>query len=233
MNENILRDLLAKIYDEEILYFDNLPQFQVSLRHRIAMKRIFNLFEKNSHNIANNPQPISHSKHTHVSLSKRLIIIFVLIICATLMAGFIFCYISNNFHGTIYTDYTELFAINAENCPETIEYEYCLTDLPNMFELTERNFSLYLGVYTLYRNDISGKEIAFSQYPKKAFGGQFNTEKHKFEDIEINGHGGLYIEFSNSSIIFWDNGDYVLEIDSNLPKDELIFLAESAKVLEK
>ena len=30
----------------------------------------------------------------------------------------------------------------------------------------------------------------------------------------------------------WDNDDYILEIDGNLPKDGLLELAKSAKVLE-
>lgn len=237
MNERILGDILAEIWEEEISDFDNLPQFKASLRHKLAMKRIFTLFENNSQNLISTSQRISHSRHTHLSIRKKLIIIFALIVCAVLMTGFIFSYVSKNFHGTVYNEYTKLFATNTENCLETIKYEYCLTDLPDGFELTERVFSLVLGVSTQYRNEMSGKEIAFDQFPKKVFGGNFNTEKHEFEEIEINGHNGLCLDFSDnehdSSIIIWDNNDYILQLDGNLSKKELIEIAKSAKVIEK
>lgn len=232
MNENILRDVLAEICDEEISRFNNLPTFKTSLRHRIAMKRIFALFEKNSRKISNAPQGITDIKEPHLSLRKRLIVIFILILCAALMTGFIFGFVSKNFKGTVYTDNTLLSVINTENCPETIEYEYCLTNLPDGFILNNRDFSLYLGVITQYYNEVSEKEIVFIQWPKKVFGGHFDTERSKCEEIEINGHSGLCLEFSDSLIIFWDNGDYILEIDSNLSKDDIVFLAKSAKILK-
>lgn len=90
MNENILRELLAEICDEEILRFNNLPTFKTSLRHRITMKRIFALFKKNSRKSSNTPQEIADIKRSHLSLSKRLAVIFILILCAALMTRFIF-----------------------------------------------------------------------------------------------------------------------------------------------
>ena len=65
----------------------------------------------------------------------------------------------------------------------------------------------------------------------------YNTEYHSFEDIEINGHAGLRLDFSDDehhhSLLVWDNGDYVLEIVGDLSKSGILKLAKSAKILKK
>ena len=168
MNESDFKDILAEICEEEIAELNEFPPFKPSLRHRLAMKHMFALFEKNSLSISNASQEVTALKGSHLSLRKRLIIIFVLIICAALLTGFIYGYVFGNFRGTVYNDNTQLFVINTENCPETIEYEYYLPILPNGFEMVEHD-SLSFSVYTKYRNSISGQEIVLSQCTKKMF----------------------------------------------------------------
>lgn len=107
--------------------------------------------------------------------------------------------------------------------------------MPDGFEMVEHD-SLSFDVYTLYENKLSGHLIALSQCTKNKFSIHYNTEHHNFEEIEINGCNGVCLDFSNderdSSIVIWDNGNYILGISGNLPKKELMTLAESAKVLE-
>lgn len=125
--------------------------------------------------------------------------------------------------------------INTENCPTTIEYEYYLPVLPNGFEMVEHG-SLSFTVYTKYKNNMSGQEIVLSQCTKKTYDPHFDNEHHVFEEIEINSHSGLCMDLSDNehfgAIVVWDNDDYILEIDSNLSKNDLLDLAKSAKVLE-
>lgn len=235
MNESYLKGILAEICEEEIAELNKFPPFKPSLRHRLAMKRIFALYEKKTHITASNSPIISTSQSKHLHLSKRLIILFAVILCAALLTGFMLIYFSKNFHGTVYYDNTQLFAVNTENCPVTIEYEYCLSNLPDGFEMVEHD-SLSFDVYTLYENKLSGHFIALSQCTKNNFSPRYNTEYHNFEEIEINGHSGVCLDLSNDecdgSIVIWDNGDYILEISGDLSKSSLINLAKSAKVLE-
>ena len=235
MNERDFKDILAEICAEEIAELNMFPPFKPSLRHRLTMKRIFALYEKKTHITASNPPIVLTPQSRHLPSSKRLIILFVVIICAALLTGFMLVYFSKNFQGTVYNDNTQLFAVNTENCPTTIEYEYYLSDLPDGFEIVEHD-SLSFDVYTLYKNELSGHIITLSQCTKNNFSPHYNTEKHNFEEININGHTGLCIDFSdnkhNSSIVVWDNGDYILEISGDLPKKELLYLAESTKVIE-
>ena len=84
----------------------------------------------------------------------------------------------------LYNDNTQLFAVNTEDCPTTIEYEYYLSNLPDEFEMVEHD-SLSFYVYTLYENTSSGQVITFSQYTKEKFTPHYNTEHNNFEEIEI------------------------------------------------
>lgn len=170
-----------------------------------------------------------------MSLRKRLIIALIVIICAALMTGFMAVYISRSFHGTVYRDNTQLFAVDTENCLTTIEYEYYLPDLPDGFEPVEHDLTR-TDFYMRYENTSFGQVITLTQYTKNGFNTHYNTEYHNFDEIEINGHSGVCLDISNGecdgSIVIWDNGDYILEIVGNLPKNHLVDLAKSTKVLE-
>ena len=235
MNENILKEILAEICEEEIAEFNKFPPFKPSLRHRYAMMRIFSSFEKMSRSAADKRQLASASQNRHLRLSTRLVILIAVIICAALLAGFVLVYISNSFRGTVNEDNTQLFPINLENCPETIEYEYYLPVLPEGFEMVEHELLLQ-KVYTLYKNTTSGQEITFSQYTKKIYKKHYNTEDHVFEEIKINGHEGIFIYFSElgnvRSTVIWDNDDYILELTGNFSKNTIVDLAKSAKISE-
>lgn len=235
MNESYLKGILAEICEEEIAELNKFPPFNPSLRHRLAMKRIFALYEKKTHVTTSNPLMVLTPQSKHLRLSKRLIILFAVIICAALLTGFMLVYFSKNFHGTVYNDNTQLFVVNTENCPITIKYEYYLSNLPDGFEMVEHD-SLSFYVYTLYENTSSEHVITLSQYTKEKFTSHYNTEHDTFEEIEINGHNGVCLDFSDDghfrSVVIWDNGDYILEIIGDLSKNRLINLAKSAKVLE-
>lgn len=235
MNEGDFKGILAEICAEEVVELNKFPPFKPSLRHRLAMKRIFALYEKKTHITVSDPTMIPTSQSKHLRLSKRLIILFAVIICAALLTGFMLVYFSKDFHGTVYNDNTQLFAVNTENCPITIEYEYYLSNLPDGFEMVEHDL-LSFYVYTLYENTSSGQVITFSQYTKEKFTPHYNTEHDNFEEIEINGHNGVCLDFSDDerfrAVVIWDNGDYILEVIGNLPKNCLMDLVESAKVLE-
>lgn len=66
-----------------------------------------------------------------------------MIACAVLLMGFMAVYFSRNFHGTVYNDNTQLFAVNTENCFITIKYEYYLSNLPDGFKMVEHDSSSF------------------------------------------------------------------------------------------
>jgi len=235
MNESYFKDVLAEICEEEIAELNKFPPFKPSLHHRFAMKRIFASFEKNTRKPANVPASNLALLSTHLHLGRRLLILFALIACAALLTGFMTVYFYKNFHGTVYTDNTHLSAINTENCLALIEYEYHISDLPDGYEMVEHDSSSF-DVYTLYENADSGQVITLSQYTKNGYKPHYNTENRDLEKVMINGHEGLCIDFSDdehdSSIVIWDNDDYVLQLSGELDKNTLLVLAKSVKVLK-
>ena len=235
MSEDILKRILQEISDEEIAEYRKKPAFKPSLRHRIAMKRIFARFEKNTRQTESVSEPFLTAPNKHIRLSARLLIIIAVIVCAALLTGAVTVYISESFHGTVYPDNTQLFAVDMENCLTTIEYKYYLSKLPEGFEQVEQ-ITTPFDVDTMYKNEFLEQTIRFSQYTKNHFSTHYNTEYHDFEEIEINGHNGLCLDFSddehNDSLIVWDNEDYILEISGDLTKNDAINLAKSAEVLK-
>lgn len=236
MNENILKDISEEISAEELSELEQMPPFKPSLRHRFAMRRIFAEYEKNNSRQAHAaPAPSSVEDGSRKITVKRLIIIFAAIACAALLTGAVTVYISKNFHGSVYSDNTRLFAVNTKNCPTVIEHEYYLSELPEGYELLDYDRDP-MSVYKCYY-DLSSKQIIiFTQYIKSEFEVHYNTEHHSFEEIEINGQYGLYLDLGDSECIHalavWDNGEYILQIVGDLPKTDIINLAKSTKVLE-
>lgn len=228
MSEKILTSALEESVRREWLKYSEAEEHKFSLRHRRAVKRIFRSFKrKTSLSVQSRPK----------RFTMKLALVFTLLIFLAAAAGCTAAYfISKSFRGDVQKDFTEIFPINVENCPETIVQKYCLSELPQGFEVTETtSFPFY--EYTALKNDLTGQEISLKQYVKSKFSTkQINTENQELEEIEINGHFGLCINFSKDNsptyILIWDNEDYILELLGNLSKNELIKLAESARILE-
>lgn len=149
MNESCFKDILAEICEEEKAELNKFPPFKASLRHRLAMKRIFRMFEKKTHVTAIDPPKTLAPKSKHFRLSAKHIILFAAIIFLMLFTGFVSIYsiyFSKNFYGTVYNDNTRLFDVNTENCPATIEYECYLPELPEGFEMVKHDVWLSINV---------------------------------------------------------------------------------------
>ena len=210
MNENILRDILLEVHEIEFGVSDDLPDFKPSLRHRLAMKRIFARFDRNMRKLRNTRStgetPIIERGTRRYSIKQRILIATLIIILMAFLVGCasaIVKFISEHFNGTIYEDNTQLFAINLENCPQTIEYQYVLTNVPIGFELIE-TVSSPISVNALYLNSSTGQVITLEQCVKTLFSQHYNTEKNKFEEININGTNVLFIDLSSDKRNYYD-----------------------------
>lgn len=240
MNENILRDILLEVHEIECGVSDDLPDFKPSLRHRLAMKRIFARFDRNMRKLRNTRStgetPIIERGTRRYSIKQRILITMLIIILLTFLVGCVNAivkFVSEHFNGTVYEDNTQLFVINLDNCPQTIEYQYALTNVPDGFELIE-TLSSTTNVYTLYLNELTGQSITIQQWIKTHYTPHYNTEKRTFEENEINGTTVLFIDLSsdkrNNSVLIWDNGDYIIEISADLDKNSALNLLDIAKL---
>ena len=237
MSEDRFKEILGKTLEYEFSGFDSAPEHKFSRKHRRAMKRIFAEYRKNVRSPLRetaqaSPEPAAGRRTTVRSLKQRVLTAAVIIILLTFLTGWVVIYRSRAFHGTVYPDNTHIFAVDTEGCPETIEYEYALAFVPEGFELAEKGVSL-TDVCILYMNNTTGQLIVFQQWVKSHYMPHIDTENGILNEVDINGKAGLYVDFGDSSwensLVIWDNGDYIIEIDANLDKKSIINLAKINK----
>lgn len=238
MNENILEEIVAESYRREYEQYGNAPEHRFSIKHKFNMKRIFARYARNVNKLKQTEQKEYFEEADYgrrLSPRQKLLVAVLVIILMSLLVGWVAVFISRNFHGTVYHDYTQIFPVDTDNCPQRIECRYELSEIPDRFELVETVSSPTI-VSTKYKNKSTGVTFAIVQNVKSHYDPNINTEHQKIEEIDINGNIGLCLDFSDdkhsSSLIVWDNGDYIIDIGGNLPKDVLANLAKSTKKIE-
>ena len=242
MFENLLDEVLTEYYMNEFSFCSTVPEHKFSLKHRLAMKKIFKRFERNvdclrSKHFETQAAAIDFTERRFRFTPKRVLLLVIIILLATLAGCSVVYFTSQNFRGKVYSDNTELFPINTENCPTTIEEKYYLPEIPDGFEVLQNSSNPFYE-FVSYINRQTGQTISLGQYVKSEFHSfHFNTEKGDLIEVEINGCYGLFIDLSdeenNISDVIWDNGDYILKVSGNFTKSILPDLAESTKILEK
>ena len=231
MSESILKSILEESARLEWDKYENVPEHKFSLKHRLEMKRIFKLYEKNTREI----HSAAVSKPKRFRLTRKTALTAIVIVFLAALAGCTAAhFISQSFRGDVHKEFTRIFPKNTENCPTTIEEKYYLPEVPEGFEVLETDSTPY-DVYTSYINSSTDDTITLRQFVKTDFSPiHFNTEKCDFQEVDINGHCALLLDYSSIgekfSGVVWDNGDYVIELCGNLPKNQIIDLAKITKV---
>lgn len=234
MTESVLKSILEEYAEEEWAKYADVPEHVFSRKHNRSMKRIFRLYDKNTSQFRNYfvPSPMPKIKYT----PKKLMLILLIVFLAVLAGCSANYFISQSFRGEVYSDNTKLFPVNLENCPAKIEEKYYLTDIPEEYEVLQTTSSPF-DECICYIDNKTGKIIAFSQYVKDEFlSFHLNTEKGELVEIDINGHKGILLDLGNEeqydACLIWDNGDYILEIEGNLAKEELLNLAKTTEIYQ-
>lgn len=233
MSSYTIDELISGYYENSFSKITEVPLPRFSVKHKMRMNKIFKQFAKNKKLISNSkcselPRVAEHYKS--LSLHKRLVLLTVLILFLALATGFIVLFVSNGFKGTVHADNTHLFAFNTDNCPSEIEKVYTLSVVPEGLDVcdiskTNTNNSI------IYRNSANGQMLMFEQFVKDKFMSHINTEEYHFQETVINGCNAVFIEYNRGgsvySLVIWDNNDYILTLEGNFNKNELINLAIS------
>lgn len=117
-------------------------------------------------------------------------------------------------------DHGEYEVADPENAPNvdgiTVGY------VPNGFVLTEEEVHLYV-----YEN--GNQTFRVEKWELNA-GIRFDTEDYLSESITINGAPGVYHRSdSGYSGIIFNNGEYIFAVDGNIPKEELVKIAQNVR----
>lgn len=216
MNSELLKAALQDAYNDDFSGFDSAPEFHASLSHRVRMRRILSKFYG------------AHPTAVKPKFNRRIAAVLLIIILTAAIAGCTGAIIGS-FTFRQHSDNVEVRAAGAGK-PQ-IEEVYCIPSLPDGFELTDEITPKMTGgmIYDLTYN--RGDElISFTQCIKSKYNSHFDNEHGDLEEITVGGHTRLYLGgYGAVCIIVWDDGDYILEIATTLPRDEAFALAESVE----
>ena len=218
-------DLLSMYYENEFSAVEEIALPKFSAKHNRKMNRAFNAFVQNRALKYN--QSTSTSAKRPLNIRKRILIAAIIIVCLAVLTGCVIAFISNSFRGTVYNDNTYLFAFDIGDSPTVIEEEYALSIVPEGYELYEISSSS-ISQFTIYKN-IFNQELAFEQTVKTEFNSHINTKGYAIEEILIDDCDGICVEYAEdsgvSSLVVWNNDEYILTLYGNLAKEELIYFA--------
>lgn len=225
MTEQILERAFAEVYRREFSGFDDPPEHRFSLRHRLKMKRIISLSDKNLRTAA-----VPKCK-----LSRRTMIAIAAIILAALIAGCSAGIISH-FAFEHHNDNSIIIHADPDIGKQRITELYYIPELPEGFKLvTEMTLDMceYKMHTVYYRCTEQGKEgsITFTQSTYDICEVHYSNKYNYIEEVSFGDNTGYCVEYTKggSKTLLWDNGEYVFELSSGMKKEELIRLAESMK----
>lgn len=204
-------------------------EFNSPLRHRFSLRnriRINKLFSQYTNNICQNA--VSPKK-----INRRFVIAAVIIIMLSLITAGTTALITNSFRGTLYNDNTYLFAVDIQNSPNIIEKEYRLSIIPegyDIYNVTKTDTIVFIEYYKRETNE----RLFFKQEVKSMYSSHVNTEDHDIKETVVNGCNAIYIEYitntETSTTLIWNNEKYILSLEGNFTKDELLNLAISNEI---
>ncbi len=136
----------------------------------------------------------------------------------------------NDFFLSIFGDHTAVSVNNAteKDYPATIKEEYAISNLPDGFELSDYNRDSGT-IFAAYFN--GDKYIFFEQFVHDSYSGYFDNEHSELEYYTDESGQEYLIQSTNHDFcIMWDNGRYILQIKSNMNKDDVLELCKSTKL---
>ncbi|MBR6669995.1 MAG: DUF4367 domain-containing protein [Ruminococcus sp.] len=125
-----------------------------------------------------------------------------------------------DFFVSIYEKFSYIQPVEDDIAPSTIkdiyEITYDLSDYDVIYE-DKDNYSYNI---TYIKDDVV---IDFLQYTKDMYDQNVNTEDAEISTISITGKEAIiFLDNQNYYHLIWDNGDYILNIGSNIDKNALI-----------
>lgn len=193
-------------------WIDTLPEkvepYKYSKRHNRNMQKLFSKMRKDKY-------------HKYTKNTTRVLIIAALISSMTVTAFAIPQsreYIIRKLFN--HTSYIIKDTSNMELVSDlTVRY------IPDGFKLTDYYESKDIYSYEFYNDDYF--IIVTKLTLKNKF--NFDTEIYDYEKILINNIEYTFHHNENSQGVIWNDGQYIFSINSNIPKDEMLKIAEKTE----
>ena len=133
---------------------------------------------------------------------------------------------------SIFTTHSTVSTVSQtdKDYPAAINDKYTITYDLSGFELVYSNEDQIYIRLDYKNNDIM---IMFSQTVVSEYQANINTEGAEIEHIDVNGHDAIGFEDNNGYYhLIWNNGEYIIDLGSNIGKDVLIEIAKSVQKVE-
>ncbi|MBR6627253.1 MAG: DUF4367 domain-containing protein [Lachnospiraceae bacterium] len=155
-------------------------------------------------------------------------VVSIIVFSGSIITVSAFCKPLHDFIVNIFSDNLKVTVSDIGNAPTEIIEHYEIGNLPEgfdvIFQVSERQLAS-----TSYSN--STNYIYFGQYAKEFYkdidfdNSEFyldeNNQEYLISELNVGGLG-----------VIWDNGDYVLHINSDLPREELLEICKSVRIEE-
>lgn len=218
-NETMIKALSDVYSDKTEEYLDSLSDdgYEYSEKYDRKIKKIIKAKRK-PHSIF-----MSNALKYGVCAAASIIVLTASVITVSAFREPIHDFIVN-----IFSDNLKVTASDVGNAPTEITEHYEIGSIPEGFELVFQTSERELAS-TSYRNN--DDYIYFGQYTKNSYK-DIDFESYEFY-LDENKQEYIISEFKEGELcVIWDNGDYILHINSNLTREEILELCKSVRVRE-
>ena len=171
MSEELLKLALQEACEREFAEFETGEKHVFSSRHRRQMKKLLRKYYS----------PPKTDTVIKMPVRKRIIIAICVIILATILCVGVIAIATNGFKFYKQQDHTDVFTVNWENSPKTIDDIYYISALPEGYELTESDIGTAVAISRF--KDNYGNILTIIQNVKKDFRTNLNTENYNLEEV--------------------------------------------------
>lgn len=168
------------------------------------------------------------------TVGKRVACIIVIVLLASSVTVLSVDALRNavaDFFVNIYEKFSTVQSVNEDKtAPTTIEDIYAITYDLGDYDVIYEEKDNYSYNITYIKDDVV---IDFLQYTKDMYDQNVNTEDAEISTISITSKEAIiFLDNQSYHHLIWDNGDYILNIRSNIDEDALICIAESVQKVE-
>ena len=168
------------------------------------------------------------------TVGKRVACIVVIVLLASSVTVLSVDALRNavaDFFVNIYEKFSTVQSVNEDKtAPTTIEDIYAITYDLSDYDVIYEEKDNYSYNITYIKDDVV---IDFLQYTKDMYDQNVNTEDAEISTISITSKEAIiFLDNQSYHHLIWDNGDYILNIRSNIDEDALICIAESVQKVE-
>ncbi len=220
MDKYSLKSILEQVCEDDFSEFSDPPRHKFRLKNRIRIRRILSDIKRNS------AAPAMPRRFSRRLVTAMLVVILLAAMAITAAAILLL----KGFIAKENKDNTQLFAENIAGAPTTIEEVYYIPELPEGYERGECAV-IDACACTMYFDE-NGDFIILDQYVKSEY--DMHHDNNSAFSVVIGEHNGVYIDNSTDqqtiSCVIWDNGDYIIQLEGVLEKEDIIALAKSVKL---